>query len=397
MLPVYVDDHAFEAQCPHGHSRARLDRSLRVGSRHRSAGPAGLRPCLETSDDAFERGAGIRTHRPGLAGVERGCCASRRLLCQFCGPGLQPLDDRVDFAAAFPQLIVELGVEATTIRVFAFANRLFARSEGAFGIHECRSLLGDGAAIRLQPSQVLVHARQVLGQLLLAVAQILARKGDHTRRHPEPCGDLDRETAARRSIHQSIGGCERLRREPERSADHALGCGCVRLQRVVVRGRDQVCSAAPEVIDDGDAKGSTFDGVGSGADLVDQHESWQCQRAVHRHDIRDVSREGAEACRNRLLVADVGEKRLEDRDARSRVDRNMQARLRHGGEKSGGLQRDGLASRIRPCNQEDSGRRGEEDVDRYRFRPSTIAQGVPSAVEGRASGFCGLRGGWFQV
>ena len=72
-------------------------------------------------------------------------------------------------------------------------------------------------------------------------------------------------------------------------------------------------AAAAEVIDDRHAERAAFDRVGAGADFVEQDERRQRQPAVHRRDVGDVRREGAEARFDRLLVADVGEQRAEHR------------------------------------------------------------------------------------
>ena len=90
--------------------------------------------------------------------------------------------------------------------------------------------------------------------------------------------------------------------------------------------------------------------------------------AIHGNDVRDVRREGAQARRDRLLVADVGKERLEDRHARACVDRNVQARLRHCGEQARGLEGDRLAAGVRAGDEEDARRWSQEDVDRDGIR-----------------------------
>ena len=118
---------------------------------------------------------------------------------------------------------------------------------------------------------------RVLGQLLLAVAQVLARRGNDRWRHAQPRGDLDGQAAPRRAVHQTIGRRERLRIEAERRAVDALRRRGVRLQRVVVRRGDEVRAARAEVIDDGGAERAAFDRIGAGADFVQQHERRQRQ------------------------------------------------------------------------------------------------------------------------
>ena len=78
----------------------------------------------------------------------------RRLLRELAGLRFQPLDDRVDLATAFAQLIVELGIESTTVGVFALADRFFARAEGALGIDERDSFLCQRPAFRFDAASV---------------------------------------------------------------------------------------------------------------------------------------------------------------------------------------------------------------------------------------------------
>ena len=96
----------------------------------------------------------------------------------------------------------------------------------------------------------------------------------------------------------------------------------VRLQRVVVRRRDDDRAAPPEVVDDGGAERAAFDRVGAAADFVEQHERRQLERAIHGDEVGDVRGERAEAGRDRLVVADVGEDRLERRERAAVLDRN---------------------------------------------------------------------------
>ena len=88
-------------------------------------------------------------------------------------------------------------------------------------------------------------------------------------------------------------------------------------------------AALAEVIDDGRAERAAFDRIGAAADLVEQHERRQLERAIHLDDVGDVRRERAEARRDRLLVADVREDRPERRERAAGLDRNQQPGLRH--------------------------------------------------------------------
>ena len=176
---------------------ARLDRPLWLRRGRRRARPARFRSGLETPDDLFERSESLGASGASLARVQADRRPARGLLRQLGGPRLQSLHDAVDLAPAFSQLVVELGIQTATVGVLALANRLLAGPERPFGIDERRPLPGDRPPFGFEPSQVIVHARQMLGQLLFAIAEILPRDGDHARRHSEPRGDLDGQTASR--------------------------------------------------------------------------------------------------------------------------------------------------------------------------------------------------------
>ena len=152
----------------------------------------------------------------------------------------------------------------------------------------------------------------MVGQLFLFFGQVVARSGNHRAGHAEPLGNLDREAAPRRAVDQPVGGRERFGIEAERRARHAVRRRRVRLERVVVGRRDQVRASRAEVIDHRDAERAAFYRIRPGAHLVEQHQRRQREVSVHRHDVGDVRGEGAQACGNGLLVADVGKERLKD-------------------------------------------------------------------------------------
>src|ERR1019366_9676972 len=89
------------------------------------------------------------------------------------------------------------------------------------------------------------------------------------------------------------------------------------LQGAEVRGGDRGGSASCERLDDGAAERRALDGIGAGAEFVDQHQ--RLRRGV-AHDLREVAEVRAERGERRLdalLVADVGEEAVEERDLRS--------------------------------------------------------------------------------
>ena len=300
-----LDHHALEPEPADGHPRSGLDRSLRLG-RGLCAGASGLRAGLEAANDTFECSARVGAHGASLTGADARRRSSRRLVRQLVCLRFQSLDDRVDLATALAQLIVELRVESAAVGVFPLADRLFARTKRSLRVSKRCPFFGQRPAIGLEPAQILIDARQMFRELLLAIAQVLARRSDHVRRQSQARRDLDGQTASGRSVHQPVGRRERLRLEPERRALDSLGRRCVRLQRIVVRRRDEMRAALAEVIDDGDAERTALDRIRARTDFVHEHERRKRERTIHRDDVRDVSREGAQARGDRLLVADVG-------------------------------------------------------------------------------------------
>jgi predicted oxidoreductase len=55
----------------------------------------------------------------------------------------------------------------------------------------------------------------MFGELLLAIAEVFARRGDHGCGHAEAFGDFDCEAATRRAVDQTIGRRERLGLNPK--------------------------------------------------------------------------------------------------------------------------------------------------------------------------------------
>ena len=208
--------------------------------------------------------------------------------------------------------------------------------------------------------------REVLGELRLANAAVLTRAVDDRVGQPEPRRDFERQAAAGRTVVQPVRRRERRRIEAEPGRRDALGRHRVRLQRVVMRGRHHHRPAYAEVVDHRHGERAALVRIGPAPGFVEQHERRQRQRAVHRHDVRDVPRERAEACRDRLFVSDVGEHRAEHRDLRAVGRGNEQARLRHQRKEARRLERDGLASGIRPGHDEDAHGWHDQHVDRDR-------------------------------
>ena len=99
---------------------------------------------------------------------------------------------------ACADLRLELLVQPPPERLFALAQRVFALPHPRLGGFERLALARGEPVLVLERAHVAVDLREVLGELRLARAQVLARRGDDRRVQPEPAGDLEREAAARR-------------------------------------------------------------------------------------------------------------------------------------------------------------------------------------------------------
>ena len=117
--------------------------------------------------------------------------------------------------------------------------------------------------------------------------------------------------------------------------------------------------------------------IGARSDLVEQDERHGGRGLEDRDEVSHVPREGREAHRDRLLVADVGEHPVEDGQL-DVVGGQAQAALVERRDETERLQRDGLAARVRPADH-DGARLAEVEVDRH--RDVGVEQGMPRAAQ----------------
>jgi hypothetical protein len=306
---------------------------------------------------------------PPVSPVEIGGCRRRRaggLRDELRRAALHVLHDPVDLAPGVAEAILEPGVEPALELLLALPQGVVSRPEPRLLAGDLLPLPREQAPLVLERLQLARHRGEVLGELRLPTAPVLAGGVDDGGRQAQLRGDLEREARAGRPVDQPVGRLERAGREAERRARDAGRRRGVRLQRVVVRRRHHVRAARPEVVDHRHAERAALDRVGARPDLVEQHETGEREVPVHRRDVGHVRREGAEVRRDRLLVADVGEHRPEHRQGGPFGRRDVQPRLRHQGEEPGRLERHGLAAGVRPGDDEDGGGRRKDHVHRHR-------------------------------
>ena len=121
----------------------------------------------------------------------------------------------------------------------------------------------------------------------------------------------------------------------------------------------------------------TLDGIGAGGDLVEEHERVRGRALEDPDQVPQVRGEGREAHRDRLLVADVDEDLVEDGQRRL-VRRWPQTALVERGGEPEGLQRHGLAARVRPADHERA-QAAELEVDRH--GGGAVEQRVPRSAQ----------------
>ncbi len=185
----------------------------------------------------------------------------------------------------------------------------------------------------------------------LAIAHGVAGAPHDVFGHAEPRGDLEARRFAGQAQAQMIGGLEGLLVEAHGAVDHALGGRAVDLERHQVRGDQREGAGRAEVLDDGHAERAALFGIGGRAQFVQQHQ--RIGRDVERHlaDVGDVRGKGAEVFLDGLVVADIGQHLLEEREL-GLGGGHRQAGLRHQAEQSHGLQRDGLAAGVGAADQQ---------------------------------------------
>ena len=101
---------------------------------------------------------------------------------------------------AWRTCVVELLVQPAAERLLALAQRVFALAHARLGGFERLALARGEPVLVLERAHVAVDLREVFGELRLARAQVLARRGDDRRVQPEPRRDLEREAAAGRAV-----------------------------------------------------------------------------------------------------------------------------------------------------------------------------------------------------
>ena len=153
------------------------------------------------------------------------------------------------------------------------------------------------------------------GDVHLLRTEALAGGGDDAGVQAQPLGGLDAGRRAGNAEAQLVVGRERHFIHAGRGVEHAGRVGGVDLERGVVRGDQRPRARRQKVAGNGHGQRGAFFGIGGGAELVEQHQRARAGEAREPVEVGDVRGEGGELRLNGLRVADVGQKRGEDRES----------------------------------------------------------------------------------
>ena len=254
------------------------------------------------------------------------------------------------------------------------ASRCCMRASASF---KRLAFAGGQAPLVLERSHVMVDLGKMIGELRLARAEVFTRGGDHRLVQAEPTGDFERQTPPGASVRQLVGRLERRQIETKGGARHTAGRGGVRLQLIVVARGDHRGAAAAEVIHDRHSQRASFNRIGAGSHLVEQHQR-------RRRQSRSIDAMFLMCAENVLRLASIdcsspmsanSERNTGSREPSLR--RNAQPGLSHQRQQSGRLQRDRLAAGVRPGDEQYGRRRNH--LDRHRNR--IFQQRVPRRLQ----------------
>ena len=178
------------------------------------------------------------------------------------------------------------------------------------------------------------------------LGQVFSRAGHDRRGQAVLRGDLERAALAGHAHEDAVGGREAGLVEVHRGVEAGGPRVAVVLEDAVVGGEHGEAAALDEPVEEAHRDGASLLGIGAGAELVEKDEA---VRRGGRHDAADradMAGEGRERLVDRLLVADVGEDGVEDREARLGGRGEAEAELVHQGEEADGLEGDGLAAGV---------------------------------------------------
>ena len=186
----------------------------------------------------------------------------------------------------------------------------------------------------------------------VATAEFLARGRDDRGREPDALGGLDRAAASRDAGDEPERRQSRFDVELHRGVLDAGVGEREALERADVRGDDERAAGLEKVLDDRGGERGPLLGVRAGAELVDERER-ALRRELHdRLEAEQIGRVGRAVLEHVLVVSDQHAEPVDDRNDRSLGRGHGEARHRHRDDEPRSLERDGLAARVRPTDQQ---------------------------------------------
>jgi len=162
----------------------------------------------------------------------------------------------------------------------------------------------------------------------------------------EALGDDEGIAAARGADEEAEGGEEGLGVELDGGVFDAGGGEGVAFEPAEVGGGEDVGAEFAEAVKDGGGKGDAFDGVGAGAEFVEEDEGAAVGAGEDLDEATDVGGEGGEALFEALFVADVGEDLSIHGEGRFGGGGDVKAGLGHQDEEADGFEGDGFAAGV---------------------------------------------------
>jgi hypothetical protein len=118
-------------------------------------------------------------------------------------------------------------------------------------------------------------------------------------------------------------------------------------------------------IEEGQRQGSSFTGVGAGADLVEVDQGIAIRRGEDLAQAHQMPGEGRQALLQTLLIADIGKEAGKEMNPTRRRTGDRHPRLHHGQEESRRLQSHGLAAGSGAADDQGIALFAEKEVDRH--------------------------------
>ena len=204
---------------------------------------------------------------------------------------------------------------------------------------------------------------------------------DHALRQSEAARDFNSAGCAGDANKQAIGRPQVHLIELHGGVDDAGSAGGVGLQAVVVRGGERQRAAASELLEQSDGERGSLFGRGAGAHFIDQNQRAISGALEHRFEVQHVRGKRGQVRGDRLLIADIGEYAIEDRQLGALGGHRNRGLRRERGE-ADGFERDGFATSVRPADDQHGFIAAERESRRNSLASLRAQRGFEDGVAG---------------